>query len=166
MIREAWITDRKALKELVRINFGDGPAERFLSEFGHAFVKMWDWPPQYFVYEIDGKAVGFAGMMPSWIMNGIWDFIWINVHPDHHGKGIGKALTEYRIQMVKNAGGTAIHLVTREVEFFERLGFTPAQDYYTGDDTPSWVLMTMQLGPVSLDEVSPWSNEDIEKRTL
>jgi hypothetical protein len=27
----------------------------------------------------EGTVVGFAGMIPSWIMHRVWDFIWINV---------------------------------------------------------------------------------------
>jgi hypothetical protein len=35
-----------------------------------------DEPPRYFVATENGEVLGFAGMIPSWIMKGVWDFIW------------------------------------------------------------------------------------------
>jgi len=96
--------------------------------------------------EDDRKILGVAGMMPSWIMRGVWDFNWINVRKDVQGEGIGHALTEHRIREVLQRDGRAIHLMTRIPEFFEQWAFRVSRDY--GGE--GWKLMTLQLGPVVL----------------
>ena len=87
---------------------------------------------------------GFAGMMPSWIMRGILDFIWVNIRKDYQGEGIGHELMDHRIQEVRKADGRAIHLMTRSPSYFERRGFSVSRNY--GGE--GWTLMTLQLGPV------------------
>jgi hypothetical protein len=34
-----------------------------------------EFKPTYFVAEVNGEVIGFAGMIPSWIMHRVWDFI-------------------------------------------------------------------------------------------
>jgi N-acetylglutamate synthase-like GNAT family acetyltransferase len=103
-----------------------------------------EWPPIYYVYEIEEQVVGFAGMIQGWIMHDVWDFIWINVQKDHQKTNIGKQLTEYRINKVKELGGKEIHLMTRNYQFFKKLGFR------TVSVNNDWVLMVLELGELSL----------------
>jgi GNAT superfamily N-acetyltransferase len=52
--------------------------------------------PNYFVCEIDGIIVGMAGYVQSWLDWDTYEFFWLSVRKGHYGKGIGKALVEYR----------------------------------------------------------------------
>lgn len=129
--------------ELVRSNWTEKAAANAALEMRHAFDKSMEWPPIYYVYEVDGNVVAFAGMIESWIRNGVWDFIWINIRKDYQRKGIGKALTQYRIEKVKEMGGCAIHLMTKKYRFFASQGFQVMATYGTREP---WLLMVKQLG--------------------
>jgi N-acetylglutamate synthase-like GNAT family acetyltransferase len=130
--------------EIVRHNWSKKVADRFLYEVHHTFNPTLRWPPLYYVYT-DPDVRGFAGMQSSWIMHGVWDFIWINVREDSLGSGIGSSLTKHRIKQVKKQGGKGIHLVTKEITFFYQFGFTPAYAYKGG-----WTLMVKELGELKL----------------
>lgn len=145
-VRDLRPSDVEECVTIVRLNWGEIVASRFVDEVAHAFLPDMKWPPIYFVYVNDeDEVLGFAGMMESWIMHGVWDFIWINVHPDHHHKGIGKLLTENRILEVLSKGGAVINLITRQYDFFKSLGFQVTH-LYDGD----WIAMTRQFRELSL----------------
>ena len=123
MIRELEKKDIHACVEIVRENWDDKVAERFWDEVQHAFLRGMKWPPEYFVYEEAGEVVAFAGMMESWLMHRVMDFIWINVKKDYQGYGYGRELTEYRIERCKKYDMRAINLMTQKPNFFEPFGF-------------------------------------------
>jgi len=141
MIRELQDSDVAACVKIVEMNWGEPVAQRFLDEVRHAFMPHITYHPTYYVYEHKKKVVAFAGMMPSCIWHGLWEFIWINVHPKHVGKNIGTKLTKHRIHEVMKRDGTAIHLMTREKLFFVKLGFEEIHYYKWGDCS----VMSMQL---------------------
>jgi N-acetylglutamate synthase-like GNAT family acetyltransferase len=146
-IRELEKRDIHACTEIVRDNWGDLVAERFWDEIQHAFHKNMKWPPEYFVFEEEGEIVGFAGMMESWQMHKVMDFIWINVKREYQGYGIGRALTEYRIERCRAYDMRAINLMTQKPNFFEPFGFIMSFVY---EGEGMWVSMTKQLGPLSI----------------
>jgi predicted N-acetyltransferase YhbS len=139
MIRPLEKRDVIACTTIVNENWGSIVADRFWDEVEHAWLSNMKWPPIYFVYEDDGRVVGFAGMMESWIMHGVWDFIWINVRKSHQGTGVGRALTERRIEEVDRRRGSVINLYTHNPKFFEQFGFTCTHAH---DD---WCFLTKQL---------------------
>jgi GNAT superfamily N-acetyltransferase len=104
-----------------------------------------EFKPTYFVAEVNGEVIGFAGMIPSWNMHRVWDFIWINVRKDRQRQGVGRQLTEHRIKKVIEADGRVIQLMTKDAGFFGRW-FTVCRDYCE----KGWKLMTLQLGTVAL----------------
>jgi N-acetylglutamate synthase-like GNAT family acetyltransferase len=144
MIREMRFCDIPACRKIVEENWNATVADRAVIEMKHAFERTMEWPPIYYVYEIEEQVVGFAGMIQGWIMHDVWDFIWINVQKDHQKTNIGKQLTEYRINKVKELGGKEIHLMTRNYQFFKKLGFR------TVSVNNDWVLMVLELGELSL----------------
>jgi N-acetylglutamate synthase-like GNAT family acetyltransferase len=83
--------------------------------------------PKYIVAEEEGKLVGFAGFIQSWMDYGIYQIFWVNVEPKHQGKGIGTKLINEIIKRVKNKKGrdkaNMILLTTTSPEFYERFGF-------------------------------------------
>ena len=139
MIREMTRADIWPCYEIVAVNWNDAVAERFRQEALHKWLFGNKYPPQYWVWEEDGQVVAFAGMIESCIMTGVWDFIWINVKPSHAGRGIGRLLTEHRIEGVRKLGGSVIQLMSREYGFFKKLGFS-TNFVYDG-----WVHMSMHL---------------------
>jgi GNAT superfamily N-acetyltransferase len=131
----------------VHENWGVEPARRFAAEASQVWSLDLDeeFKPTCYVAEDDGEVVGFAGMIPSWIMHRVWDFIWINVRKDRQRQGIGRQLTEHRIMKVIAADGRVVQLMTKDVGFFGRW-FTVSRDY--GEE--GWKLMTLRLGTVAL----------------
>ena len=146
MIREMLISDIPSCVEIVHLNWGRKVAERADAELNRLIL---DNMASYFVYTYpffgNDEVVGFIGVMPSWIMTGIWDLIWVNTSPKHQGMGIGKALVEHALGEVREYHGTAIHLMTKEYNFFKKFGFKMAFLYDSG-----WALMAKQLHDVEI----------------
>ena len=143
IIREMRTSDITACTVITRLNWGQQVALRTRAELSHLLKHKL--ALYYVAQHGDGTVLGFAGMMPSHIMCNVWDFIWINIHPDFHYNGIGRELTEYRINQVISHKGAAIHLMTQKPEYFKKLGFHLAH-CYEGD----WSLMINQLQELKL----------------
>ena len=139
LIREIEKRDIWACTQIVQENWGSIVADRFWDEVQHVWLAGMKWPPQYLVAEVDGKVVGFAGMMESWIMHGVWDLIWINVKKTHQGQGIGKALTERRIAAIDRQKGAVVNLSTQSPRFFDIFGFNETHS------VDGWSFMTKKL---------------------
>lgn len=77
----------------------------------------------YYVAWLANAIVGFAGYRRSSINYDVYEFAWCNVLAEYRGRGIGRALTEYRIKMVEVSNGRAILLSTHLPELYERYGF-------------------------------------------
>lgn len=103
------------------------------------------WPPHYYVAEMNGQVVGCGGLKSAWLMSNTYELIWINVDKQYQGNGIGKLLIEKRINHIKNLGGTLILLMTQKPWMFSPYQFSYDRLYNDG-----WVLMSLQLKPISL----------------
>lgn len=145
-IRELQRDDVSACSNIVCDNWGIEVAKRFEDEVAHVWVHGMQWPPIYFVSVEGHEVVGFAGMIESWIMHGVWDFIWVNVRVDHQGGGIGRALTERRVEEVMLRGGSVIQLMTLHRKFFRKLGFRTSHELEGG-----WTHMIKQLRKLSIN---------------
>lgn len=144
-IRAIRISDVDACARIVRDNWGRDVGDKFLVEVAHVWAMDMENPPAYYVADSErGEVIGFAGMMSSFLMHGIWDLIWINVKKEYQREGVGKRLTEYRVTEIKRCNGSAIHLMTQSPLFFEKLGFEIIHHY------EGWKLMSMRLGPLKL----------------
>ncbi|GAA4832630.1 GNAT family N-acetyltransferase [Algivirga pacifica] len=80
----------------------------------------------YFLFEEEGEILGAAGInyFPEQQEARLsWDF----VHPDAHGKGIGKQLTLFRlkhIQSQKLYSNIIVRTSQLAYQFYEKMGFT------------------------------------------
>jgi len=79
----------------------------------------------YYIVEIKSEIVGGGGINYFLEDNSArisWDF----VHPQYQGRGLGKSLTEYRIEKIK-ANPTMKFIVVRTSQmafrFYEKMGF-------------------------------------------
>lgn len=149
MIREMTEYDIQACYDIVLENWDQRVADKFIDEVNHAFDGyVMEWPPKYYVVEVDGRVVAFAGMMWSWIMSGVMDFIWINVAKEHQGRGYGHDLTHHRIGECVKREVRVINLMTQKPDFFRSYGFVMTYAYDGG-----WISMTRQLAPLDVYDV-------------
>jgi diamine N-acetyltransferase len=116
-----------------------GPAEgRFVSSVADSLAEAAETPegsPWYRAVYADGEPVGFV--MLSWNVTprppdifGPW-FLWkLIVDERHQGRGIGRAIVERVVELIRAAGATELltsHVVAEGGPdgFYERLGFVP-----------------------------------------
>ncbi|QHT70729.1 GNAT family N-acetyltransferase [Rhodocytophaga rosea] len=122
MIRYFTPEDRQALISLLRLNIPQyfAPSEeQDFSEYLDTYLES------YFVVEEAGKIIGCGGInyfLEEKIARLSWDII----HPDFQGKGIGRTLTQYRINQIrKNADIRKIVVRTTQLvyPFYQKMGF-------------------------------------------
>jgi len=85
---------------------------------------------RYFASFEDGAIVGFA-MLRGWDEGFTTPSFGILVHHNHHGRGIGKALTDHAIALAREMKAPRIRLTVhrdnaRAVRLYERAGFLAA----------------------------------------
>jgi GNAT superfamily N-acetyltransferase len=79
---------------------------------------------KYFVALVNGGVKGFAGVKKTGVnTKAIFEFPWCIIHPEYQGHGLGRALTEARINYVREAGGSVILLTTPHPQVYEKYGF-------------------------------------------
>jgi ribosomal protein S18 acetylase RimI-like enzyme len=121
-IREYAANDRENVLRLLRLNTPQyfAPSEEKDLEYyldNHA--------DHYFVIESGGEVLGCGGFNFSDDRT-VGKISWDIFHPDHQGKGLGSALTRYRIERLKEYDSLRIISVrTSQVafKFYEKFGF-------------------------------------------
>ncbi len=84
-----------------------------------------DTEENYFVVKMDGHVIGCGGFFLD-TKNNMAGLSWGMVHADYHGKGIGKALTQYRIDLLKKTYPSLpykIETSQHTAEFYKKNGF-------------------------------------------
>lgn len=84
-----------------------------------------DTEDNYFVVKIDGQIIGCGGIFLDSKSN-VGGLSWGMVHADYHGKGIGKAFTQFRIDLLKKTYPSIpykIETSQHTAEFYEKNGF-------------------------------------------
>lgn len=122
MIRPYVLSDREVLIALLKSNVPRYFAQAEVEDF----VTYLDYHQEsYFVVEVDGKIMGSGGInyFPD---EGMARLSWDLIHPDFQGQGLGKALTLFRINEIKN--NTSIHTVVVRTSqlvytFYQKSGF-------------------------------------------
>lgn len=126
-IRNLKKEDISLLSKIVSLNyskkFGENSKKEILAHFENKTI-----PPQYLVAEENGKIMGFAGYIQSWMDYSVYNLFWVNIHPDFQGKGIGKKLVSTVIKKIKNVRGQnkakMILLTTTKPKFYsDNFGF-------------------------------------------
>ena len=96
--------------------------------------------PEYVVFEDEGIIKGVAGFSRSVFDSGVYGLFMCYVHPQFQNEGIGRALTEARIDMIRKQGGLSILSTTRKVWHLARFGFREISSPY-----PDWHIMQLML---------------------
>lgn len=139
-IRAMRKSDTDACYEITLNNWNKMIADNFLIEVSHAWSGM-EYAPTYYIAEADdGTVIGYAGVMHSLILTGVWDIIWVNVKKGQKGEGVGCKLVGHLINHVREANGVIIHLMTKSPSYFAQFGFSTIRLYN------HWSLMSLTLG--------------------
>ncbi len=78
-----------------------------------------------FVYEEDGKILGYHCTGKRALTDGVYDMYWIVVDPDSRKKGIGKELLDHAENFVKEKNGRWILAETSSKE-----SYSPTRNFY------------------------------------
>ena len=73
------------------------------------------------VAEADGEVVGCAALKITW--RDLAEVVSVAVHPDFHGRGVGKRLVQPLIDEARELGIPSLFTLTLQVGFFSALGF-------------------------------------------
>lgn len=145
-IRPIKYGEMKACEALVAAQWGNDAGDRCYWQALEMF-KGGPYAPTFYAATPDNSddMIGFAAMRPMMLMPNSFEFIWIVVDAQHQRRGVGEALTKHRLEEVKKAGGTLVHLVTQKYVFFSKQGFHLVETYSDG-----WILMAKRLGLVTM----------------
>jgi len=150
IIRDLERWDITAAANIIESNWNKEIAIKGYLEMQEMFLGSSKWPPHYYVAEIDGQVVGCGGFAHSWCMSNTYEFCWVNVKKDLQNKGIGRLLTQARINGIKQQGGKLILVVTQSPQHFEYFGFERIKTLQGVDGFGDWYLMSLQLGLVNV----------------
>lgn len=121
MIRNYTPSDKSAVLTLMRHNM---PTYFHADEepgFSHYLDNERE---QYFVIMHDGEIIGCGGLNTDG--PGEMCISWDIIHPDYHGQGYGRQLTEYRIHLVRQDPAVRVlHVRTTQLtdRFYAKFGF-------------------------------------------
>ncbi|MDR2685690.1 MAG: N-acetyltransferase [Rickettsiales bacterium] len=116
MIRQAKISDSKAILDLVNSNANKGLM------LGKSPYQIYRNISSFLVYENDGQVVGCARLSVLW--KDIAEVCSLAVNHDHKLKGIGRALVNACLDQSRSLGIFRVFALTYECEFFTKCGFT------------------------------------------
>lgn len=134
-----------------------GPAEgQFVSSVADSLAQAAEYPegsPWYRAVYLEGEPVGFV--MLSWDVTpqppdiiGPW-FLWkLIVDQRHQRRGIGRAIVEHVVRLIRAEGATELftsHVIGEggPEGFYERLGFVPTGDF----DPQGERILRLDLAP-------------------
>lgn len=122
MIKAYQNLDQKKLLQLLRLNTPQyfDPAEE--KDFIEYLEKDSD---HYFVFENNNELIGCGGIN-YFHEESLARIAWDMVHPNHHGKGVGKQLVQFRINEIKKKTGIDKIVVRTSqftFQFYQKMGF-------------------------------------------
>ncbi|PRY13237.1 N-acetylglutamate synthase-like GNAT family acetyltransferase [Pontibacter ummariensis] len=123
MIRAYSSNDKGKLVELLRLN----TPEFFHPDEEKDFIEYLEQEAEnYFVVEDAGMLVGAGGFNGGFDNGRTVRISWDIIHPDYQGKGIGKKLTRYRIDQIREDPAVK-KIVVRTTQlvygFYQKIGF-------------------------------------------
>ena len=122
-IRKYTSRDQEKVVELLRLN---SPKFFDLSEEEDFISYLQQDSQNYFVAEDFGTIIGSGGINYGFDGGKTARISWDIIHPDQQGKGVGKRLSQYRINQIKqNPAVEMISVRTSQLvyPFYQKLGF-------------------------------------------
>ncbi len=115
MIRPATIHDVPVMQAIINSHAELG--KMLFKSYAQLYEDLRD----FAVYEVDGEVVGCVALAIIWA--DLAEIRSLAVAKDHHGRGIGRRLTEWCIEDARRLQIRKIMALTYEQGFFEKLGF-------------------------------------------
>jgi amino-acid N-acetyltransferase len=115
MVRRARTSDVPTIKALIDIYAGRILLEKNLVTLYEAVQEFW-------VAEIDGEIVGCGALHVLW--SDLGEVRTVAAHPSVRGHGVGHAIVARLLDVARELHLSRIFVLTFEVEFFGRHGFT------------------------------------------
>lgn len=163
-VRPARADDEDALLAVDRTGWGPYVTPAPEPNPGPFFNGTTTFPENTLVAEVDGDVVGYVKMMhptPLAASDHVWEVNGLVVHPDHAGRGIGRALMQALIAEARARGGQKMTLRVfapnrRALRLYEGLGFEVEgvlkREFRVGDgDYVDDILMALAIQPVAAD---------------
>jgi ribosomal-protein-alanine N-acetyltransferase len=143
-VRRAGLDDLEAILRVEEGSFGDNawPREQFLDYFRHAERSM------FLVASLNDRIVGY---LLTFVRGDYADVDSLAVLPRYRRKGIGKALMQRSIALLRRRGFETVYLNVREdnetaIQLYESLGFRKARrinEYF--EDGAAALRMRLQV---------------------
>ncbi len=132
MIRKLKSSDRESivniLNKIKNFNQNDINVALELIDVARNFPAQTDYI--IFVYEDEGKVLGYHCIGKRPLTDAVYDLYWIVVDPDASGKGIGKSLIKHAEQLVRDQNGRWILAETSSKESYaDTRGFYFRNDF-------------------------------------
>jgi ribosomal-protein-alanine N-acetyltransferase len=120
-IRTYHPNDKDCLLKLLKLNVPEYFAEEEISDFEKYLEHKIE---SYFVIELTGEIIGAGGINFDNAHDAA-KISWDVVHPKFQGKGAGRQLLQYRLNLIKVLGITNISVRTSQLayKFYEKNGF-------------------------------------------
>jgi amino-acid N-acetyltransferase len=115
VVRRARTSDVPAIKELVDVYAGRILLEKNL-------VTLYESVQEFWVAEVDGELLGCGALHVLWADLG--EVRTVAVHPKVRGRGVGHLVVDRLLDVARELRLQRIFVLTFEVEFFSRHGFT------------------------------------------
>jgi len=131
-IRPYHDSDKPVLIALLRLNIPDYFAPSEEADFAEYLERYLEY---YFVVEVDGIILGSGGFNLT-EDHKTAKISWDLFHPDSQGKGLGSALTRFRIQQIQSIDGIELISVRTSqlvYPFYQKFGFVTkavVKDYW------------------------------------
>jgi len=149
VIRRARTADVAAIRRLVDVYAG-----RILLE--KATVQLYEDIQEFFVAELDGEVVGCGALHVMWL--DLAEVRTVTVDPDVQGKGVGHLLLDRLVEHARWLGIRRVFVLTFEVEFFTRHGFSRIEGQAVDPDVYAELLRSYDEGVaefLDLERVKP-----------
>ncbi len=127
----------------------DSECEMLAKEELEAMFKNHTSKPTYLVAEKDGKVIGLAGYIVSWIDYNVYNIFWVNTQKSFQKQWIGTLLVEKTIENIKKESDADLILITATIKntkwYKEKFHFEILKSLKGKNGEPDYNLMGLQL---------------------
>ncbi|MGI8696233.1 MAG: amino-acid N-acetyltransferase [Mycobacteriales bacterium] len=150
VLRRARTGDVRVIRELID-TYAPG---RYLLD--KPTVTLYEDTPEFWVAEHDGEVVGCGALHVLW--EDLAEMRTVAVRPDRRRLGVGQAVVRQLVAAARDIGVARVFVLTFEVDFFARHGFTPIDGAPVGADVYAELLRSYDEGVaefLDLERVKP-----------